>query len=246
MIRPVSRLVGLGVGVVALVAGSGSVVLAQGNTFNPYGNSGYADYREFARPTYSNDPSLPGQARLQSGLSGRNRANQFESYLNSLDNNADPFSQSRGMPSGVPYYQAQRYLNRDRQVYRPNDSEAERAYQAGVRQRNQAYFKAMNETDPRKRALMLQQIERRDVAGRAAAAQATRRPRATGIPARPAAGTGPAATRPAPTATVPTPITNPVEPAVVAPAGVEPAVIATPAEAPAPIDPSTVPIPAPR
>ena len=244
MIRPVSRLFGLGV--VALVAGSGSVVLAQGNTFNPYGNSGYADYREFARPVYSNDPSLPGQARLQSGVSGRNRANQFESYLNSLDSNADPYTQTRGVPSGVPYYQAQRYLNRDRQAYKPNDSEAERSFQEGVRQRNAAYYKAMNEKDPRKRATLLQQIERRDVAGRSVAPQATRKPKTT---AKPVATPGSASAR------QPAPAASPVEPAAIpapvpavgtaTPVTAEPAAIPIPADGPPPINPSTVPIPAP-
>ena len=235
MIRPVSRLFGLGI--VVLLTGSGSVVLAQGNTFNPYGNSGYADYREFAHPTYSNDPSLPGQARLQGGISGRNRANQFESYLDSLDSNIDPYTQSRGVPSGVPYYQAQRYLNRDRQSYKPNDSEAERSFQEGIRQRNQAYYKAMNEKDPRKRATMLQQIERRDVVGRAVASQAARKPRINA---------GASTARRAPAAISTTPNAKPIEPAAVAPAVVEPAVVASPADVPPPINPSTVPIPAPR
>ena len=182
MIRPIGP-IGL-LTLLAILSSPGEVVLAQGNIFNPYGNSGYADYREFARPMYSNDPSLPGQARLQSGVQGRNRANQFESYLNSLDSNRDPYNQVRGVPSGVPYYQAQRYLNRDRQAYRPNDSPAERQYQEQVRKRNEAYFKAMDEKDPRKRAQLLQQIERRDVISRVPSARTARTPLARpGIPA---------------------------------------------------------------
>ena len=48
-----------------------SPVLGQGNTFNPYGNSGYADYREFGTPMYSNNAALPGQALLNNSPDGR-------------------------------------------------------------------------------------------------------------------------------------------------------------------------------
>jgi len=41
-----------------------SECLAQGNTFNPYGNSGYADYREFGNAMYSTTRPFP--ARLSS------------------------------------------------------------------------------------------------------------------------------------------------------------------------------------
>ena len=61
MIASLGRMAPLAMGVLALAA-SASTARAQGNTFNPYGNSGYADYREFAIPMYSNNPALPGQA----------------------------------------------------------------------------------------------------------------------------------------------------------------------------------------
>ena len=140
-----------------------SLSFAQGNTFNPYGNSGYADYREFTIPMYSNDPSLPGQARLQSGsYLARGRANQFGSYLDSLDSNGlDQFNANRGVPSGLPYYKAyQLYEQQNRRGYKPNDSAADRVYRARVAERNAAYAAAIKETDPKKRARMLQDLER--------------------------------------------------------------------------------------
>ena len=69
----------IAVGIIA--SSSNAAVFGQGNTFNPYGNSGYADYREFTTPLYSNDASLPGQARLENGFYGcRNLSNQFEIF----------------------------------------------------------------------------------------------------------------------------------------------------------------------
>ncbi len=215
------------------VANSTSLAFGQGNVFNPYGNSGYADYREFAKPTYNNDPSLPGQARLQSGeVSGRNRSNQFDSYVNSLDNNSDQFNSNRGVPSGLPYYQAQRFASRDRQGFQANDSVVERQYQDQVRKRNDAYFKALTEPDPRKRAIKLQQIERQDVVARTPA----RGQRSSNQP--PATGTSPAR-RPS---TAPTSPGAPVSSATTP----RPGSTTNQPEAAPVTSPSSVPIPAPN
>jgi hypothetical protein len=75
-----------------------STALAQGNTFNPYGNSGYADYREFGNPMYSNNPALPGQALLNSQpFINRPRANNFQQYAEDLDGvEIDRATPSRG------------------------------------------------------------------------------------------------------------------------------------------------------
>jgi hypothetical protein len=136
-----------------------STVKAQGNTFNPYGNSGYADYREFGTPMYSNNPALPGQSRLNSEpLISRPRANSYQQYTEGLD--GDSSSQARGGSSNLPYYQAYQQLNQKyNRVYRPNDSPANRKYEERLRLRDAAYAKAFAETDPAKRAKLLRQID---------------------------------------------------------------------------------------
>ncbi len=84
-----------------------SIVRAQG-AFNPYGNSGYADYREFTVPSYSNNPALPGQARLNNEpLITRPRANSFrQSFDDEDDGDFESTRARRGSSAGVPYNQA--------------------------------------------------------------------------------------------------------------------------------------------
>lgn len=234
-------------------------VHAQGNEFNPYGNSGYADYREFAKPTYNNDPSLPGAARIQGGMYGRSRANQFESYLRAQDNaGGDDTATIRGSMSGVPYYRANSntYDRTNNRAYRPNDTQADRVFRERQAERNAAYTQAMLEKDPRKRAALMRQIDRdsldrplsattRNLAAqaKAAAEPANPRPNAAANARRPATTTVPPATRDGRVGTAkPNTATRP-----------KPAAATTPAAEPAAIDPNatttappTIPVPAPR
>jgi len=140
-----------------------STVLAQGNTFNPYGNSGYADYREFGNPMYSNNPALPGQAILNSRpVVSRPRANSFQQYSDELDGIGSESSavQRSSSFSNLPYYQAYQRMNLgyDR-VYKPNNTKEDREFYERQKKREQDYANAIKESDPAKRARLLRQIE---------------------------------------------------------------------------------------
>jgi hypothetical protein len=155
MIASLGRMAPLAMGFLAL-AGSASTARAQGNTFNPYGNSGYADYREFGNPMYSNNPALPGQAVLNNApIITRPRANQFQQFTDSLDGAPPP----RGTATGIPYYESYRQYDKEYdRIYRPN-AKADEGFEARLRKRDQAFAKAMIEKDPAKRAKMLRQLE---------------------------------------------------------------------------------------
>lgn len=146
------------------------------NTFNPYGNSGLPDYREFASPTRSNNPSLPGQARIQNEPTiSRPRANTYEQYVNDLDSPSPGIgsTSARGASSGLPYYQTFRQYDQQlNRVYRPNDSKANREFEKRVQQRNASYGEALAERDPAKRARLMNQVERDPLRARAAAPKA--------------------------------------------------------------------------
>jgi hypothetical protein len=138
-----------------------STALGQGNTFNPYGNSGYADYREFGNAMVSNNPALPGQSILNNkALIGRPRANSFQDYANELDGLGSDFAANRrASSSSLPYYIASDRLNQDpNRVYRPN-READKGFYERQKQRDKDYLKAMGEKDPVKRAKLLRQVE---------------------------------------------------------------------------------------
>ncbi len=172
---------------------------AQGNTFNPYGNSGYADYREFGSPMLSNNPSLPGQARLNAEpIITRPRANSFQQYSDSLDG-LDPVggpSASRRSSAGLPYYQAYRQYDKEyNRVYRPN-VDADKGFDDRLRRRDQDYAKALQEKDPVKRGKLLRQIEQNSL-------DKTPVPRARR--AAPAANASRAGTTPATTTRAPNP-----------------------------------------
>jgi len=156
---------------------------AQGNSFNPYGNSGYADYREFGNPAYPTNPSLPGQARLSGEpLVTRPRPNSYQQYTQDLNGDSDAGSARRG--SNLPYYQAYQQLNsRYNRVYRPNDTRKDREFEDRLKQRDAAYAKALAERDPIKRAKLLRELEQSSVdrmsptARARAAASTTNQPR---------------------------------------------------------------------
>ncbi len=172
-----------------------STALAQGNTFNPYGNSGYADYREFGNAMVSNNPALPGQALLNNrALVGRPRPNSFQDYANELEGSESGSPAARrAVTSNLPYYQAYQLMNSDYdRVYRPNNTEADRKFYERQRLREENYAKAMKEPDPAKRAKLLRQVEQ-DTLDRPA------------VPSRSAATKGATATKPGANGSAPPP-----------------------------------------
>ncbi len=169
-----------------------SIARAQGNTFNPYGNSGYADYREFGSPKYATSPALPGQALLNGEpVITRPRPNSFQAYTDEL-NGVDSGGSTRGRAlPGETYFQAyQRMNSRYNRVYKPNDSPENRKFEERQRQRDALYAKALEEKDPAKRAELLRQVRLDSVTRPANSA----RPKA----AAGAAGTPPSRVTPAP------------------------------------------------
>jgi hypothetical protein len=140
---------------------------AQGNTFNPYGNSGYADYREFGNPMYSNNPALPGQSILNSEpLITRPRANSYQQYIDDLDGSDAGAPGRRSASGNVPYHQAYQRLNSQyNRVYQPNNTPEDRLFYQKMRERDENYAKALREPDPAKRAKLLRQVEQDSLYG---------------------------------------------------------------------------------
>jgi len=135
---------------------------AQGHTPDPYNivgeyNRQYEPYMGATFPT--EEGTLPNQARLEERSSYRT-ANQFQNYVESLDGAEDEGFRTvspRLSGPGTPYYRANRRFDEAYQrTYRPN-TEADRRYYTEQDRRNSKYFRAMNETDPRKRAQLLRE-----------------------------------------------------------------------------------------
>lgn len=257
MAASMERMTPWGFALLALL-GWDSSARAQGNIFNPYGNSGYADYREFGSPKFDTNtsPSLPGQSRVNSEpLITRPRANSFQQYTDSLDGiDSDPISgrsSSRGSSANQPYYQAFRqYDKKYDRVYRPN-ALADKDFTRRLDRRDQAYTAALEEKDPAKRAQMLRDLNRdsldRLVPSRARPATSAAQPKRAG--ATPAPATRP--TTPGATARR-APAPSPYPPTASSPraAGRAPSAGTTPPRATgrgtAPPNPSTIAVPAPR
>jgi hypothetical protein len=146
---------------IAAVFGPANQALAQGHTPDPYNIVGEYN-RQYEPYMYATVPTMPGtlpnQERLdpRSGLSG---ANRFQSYLEN-DDESDDFRRtgsSRLSGPGVPYYRANRQFDKEFQRnYRPNDV-ADRSYYTSQQQRNDMYFQALREPDPRKRAQLFRE-----------------------------------------------------------------------------------------
>ena len=139
-----------------------STAMAQGNTFNPYGNSGYS---RLPGVRHSHVFQQPGFARAGdpelAAIRDRPRANTFQNYANELDG-AEPESPAarRSISSSQPYYQAyQRMNNGYDRVYKPNNTPEDRAFNDRQKKREQDYANAIKETDPVKRAKLLRQVE---------------------------------------------------------------------------------------
>jgi hypothetical protein len=190
-----------------------STALAQGNTFNPYGNSGYADYREFGNPAYAPSPSLPGQAVLNSRpLIGRPRANSFQDYTDELDGvDSSAAAGRRGASSNVPYYMAYQRMNSEyNRVYKPNNTDADRKFYERQKDREMKFAQAMREKDPAKRAKLLREVEAETLDRPAASSRTTATKGATAPKPNPS-GSAAAVRTPAPVErrqTAPPPFSN--------------------------------------
>ncbi|MGE3822273.1 MAG: hypothetical protein AB7I30_22895 [Isosphaeraceae bacterium] len=140
---------------------SQSAALGQ-HTPDPYNIVG--EYNNQYEPfMYAREPNaeslFPNQNRLRDRAAYRS-ANRFQSYLDgagSLDGEFDTGANFRRSGGGSPYFQAYRkYDEGFNRVYRPNEK-ADEAYFSELDQRNQKYFDAMKERDPRKRAQLLRE-----------------------------------------------------------------------------------------
>jgi hypothetical protein len=143
-------------------------VRAQGWTPDPYNIVGEWNrrYQSYMFNTYpSGGGQVPNQDLLES-RGGPRSANQFENYVDSLDGE-DLFERpapgtSRGSRPGTPYYRAyRRYDEEFKRNYRPNRTpdgrDIDESFYEEQDRRNAKYFKAMGETDPRKRAQLLRE-----------------------------------------------------------------------------------------
>jgi hypothetical protein len=138
--------------------GLGGTAHGQGWTPDPYNivgefNRQYLPFMYAAAPT---DPGIiPNAGRI-----GNRGANQFQDYVENLDGEGDverPFGSARGSGPGTPYYQAYRRFDRDfKRTYRPN-ADADSTYYESQDRRNEQYFRALSERDPRKRAQRLRE-----------------------------------------------------------------------------------------
>jgi hypothetical protein len=170
MIARTGRTIPLTLALLALGA-SPAIVLAQSSSgMNPYGNSGYADYREFSNPIYGNNPALPGQSRLNNEpLITRPRPNTYRQYADDDDGDFESNLARRGSSAGVPYNEAYQRLNRQRSgVYKPNDSSKNDEYVQRMKKRDEDFAKALKEKDPVKRAKLLRDLNNESIKSSAA------------------------------------------------------------------------------
>ena len=152
---PLAALLGLGA---LLALGSGRSLRAQGHTPDPYNGVGEGNigYRDYLVPSVPNGYGItPGQGIL-SGRVGASRSNQFQNYLEDLDNptrGGEPHDVPSGNAGpGVPYYRAyRRYDQRFNRVYTPNQT-ADKGYFESRESRDDKYFQMMNEKDPKRRS----------------------------------------------------------------------------------------------
>jgi hypothetical protein len=118
--------------------------------FQPY-NSDYSQYVWPIAPT--NDYGYNSQA-----LRGLRGANQFQSYMNSIQGQGTARSGRGG--AGTPYYRANREYDRDfGRVYQPNEK-ADKRFDEYREKSTDLYFKYLRQTDPRKRAQLLREYNR--------------------------------------------------------------------------------------
>jgi hypothetical protein len=136
--------------------------LAQGfgpDPFRPY-NSQYDPF------VYPVAPGPTDFGYNRGGINGIRGANQFESYLNSLQGSAlgsgAGFGGGAGLRGGIgtPYYQANRAYDREYdRIYRPN-KEADAKYESDQSKYTSLYFEYLRERDPKKRAELYREYVR--------------------------------------------------------------------------------------
>lgn len=117
-------------------------------------------YEPFMYAREPNDESLfPNQNRLRERPAIRS-ANRFQSYLDGMENvdgRFDTGANARRSGGGSPYFQAYRkYDEGFKRIYKPNEK-ADENFFTDLDQRNQKYFEARKETDPKKRAQLLRE-----------------------------------------------------------------------------------------
>ena len=119
-------------------------------------NSQYEPYMYAELPDRPRHRS-PNQGRLD-GRSGVRNANSFQNFLDSDGDEPGDFGRSAAAPAvgpGTPYYRAYRRFDQEFQrTYRPNEA-ADRSYYNDQEKRNDKYFQALREPDPRKRSQLL-------------------------------------------------------------------------------------------
>lgn len=149
---------------VGIAAGFSRPVLAQGHTPDPYNIVGEYNrqYEPYMYATVPTEPgTLPNQDRLEA-RSGLRNANRFQNFLQGDEEESEDFGRgpspsARLAGPGVPYYRANRQYDREFQRnYRPNDL-ADRSFYSSQQLRNDKYFQALRQTDPRKRAQLLRE-----------------------------------------------------------------------------------------
>jgi len=188
---------------------------AQGHTPDPYNivgeyNNQYEPYMYASQPT--DGGVFPNQSRMME-RSGVRASNRFQSFSDSLDGaepDDAPAGALRRSGAGTPYYRAYRQFDQDfDRLYRPN-KDADSTFYTGVNQRNQKYFEAMRETDPRKRTQLLRDYNLDNMKAARGLSNNRNTPEREPVTTRP----GTSASRTGPTASLTTPggrrVTSPV------------------------------------
>jgi hypothetical protein len=217
----------LGLGVLVIL-GSARSVRAQGHTPDPYNGVGEYNigYRDYLDATYPNGFGVSPNQGVLSVSSGVARANQFQSYIESLEGLEQGPAEhevpsTRGVGPGVPYYRANRRYDKQlfNRTYRPNEW-ADQAFLRDRQARDQKYVEYLRETDPKRRAQLYREYSQENLR----AARDLAQPRGGGARAATAPGTttpppppsSRAATAP-PRAIVPPPGSNANSPSMLRP-----------------------------
>jgi hypothetical protein len=120
--------------------------------YRPYNSK----YDAFIYPIAPGPLDYGPSFRMQSGIRG---ANQFESYLNSLQGGQGGARGAGGGP-GTPYFRANRAYDREYgRIYQPN-KEADASFQSNQDIVNDLYFKYLRERDSKKRAELFRDYNR--------------------------------------------------------------------------------------
>jgi hypothetical protein len=176
--------------VLLAAAGAGQRAGAQ-HTPDPYNIVGEYNvgYENFMYPTYPNGAGFSSNQGILQGRAGVTRANQFQSYLDSIMGFGGTSEDSlfgtsrRGTTSGQPYYRAHRQFDEafDR-VYTPNET-PDQTFRADQEARTKLYIEYLKEPDPKKRAELYRRYTQQSLraardfgAGAARASQRTRSP----------------------------------------------------------------------